>query len=155
MEEKIKKNMNVILSIFLLCQPILDLLTGFCIHTLKINLTIGIIIRILFLFFMIYTSIIVYKNKKIIIPFSIISIYILLYILGIFLFKGGNNLFSEIQGVIKVFYFPILLLSIYSIRDYIRISKLTYLSTLLLYLIYIFVPTLFGIGYKTYAYLLF
>ena len=134
MNERIKNNINTILSIFLLFQPILDLLTGFCLHTLHLNLTIGIIIRILFLFFMIYTSIIVYKNKKIIIPFSIISIYILLYILGIFLFKGGNNLFSEIQGVIKVFYFPILLLSIYSIRDYIRISKLTYLSTLLLYL---------------------
>ena len=150
MKEKIKNNMNIYLSIFLLCQPILDLLTGFSLHTLKINLTIGIIIRVLFLFMMIISSIFIFKKKKLLIPYSIIFLYIIFYIIGIFLYKDGNNLFSEIQGVIKVFYFPSLLLSIYSIKEEIHISKLTYLTTLFLYLIFIFVPTLFGLGYKTY-----
>ncbi|MBR2828206.1 MAG: O-antigen ligase family protein, partial [Bacilli bacterium] len=150
MKEKIKNNMNIYLSIFSLCQPILDLLTGFSLHTLKINLTIGIIIRVLFLFMMIISSIFIFKKKKLLIPYSIIFLYIIFYIIGIFLYKDGNNLFSEIQGVIKVFYFPSLLLSIYSIKEEIHISKLTYLTTLFLYLIFIFVPTLFGLGYKTY-----
>lgn len=150
MEEKIKKNINIYLSIFLLCQPILDLLTGFSLHTLKINLTIGIIVRVFFLMMMIICSIFIFKKKKLLIPYSIIFLYIIFYIVGIFLYKDGGNLFSEIQGVIKVFYFPSLLLALYSMKEEIRISKLTYLTTLFLYLIFIFVPTIFGFGYKTY-----
>ena len=49
-----------------------------------------------------------------------------------------------------MFYFPLLLLSLYSIKEEIRISNLVYLTTLFLYLIFIFVPTICGIGYKTY-----
>jgi hypothetical protein len=67
-----------------------------------------------------------------------------------FIYKDSSSYFQEIQGLIKVFYFPILFVSLYSIKDEIRISKLTLLTSLFLYLIFIFVPLLFGVGYKTY-----
>ena len=51
MEQFIKKNINIILAIFILIQPIIDLLTGLCLHVFNINFTVGIIIRIMFLFF--------------------------------------------------------------------------------------------------------
>ena len=150
MKEKVNNNISLILSIFLLLEPVLDLLTGYCLHTLKINLTVGIIIRVLFLFFILYLTIFIYKKKELRIPYLIILLYSIIYILGIFLYKGGSNLFIEIQGLIKVLYFPIILISLYTLKDSIRISKLTYLTTLFLYLIFIFVPTTLGMGYKTY-----
>ena len=105
MDRKIKNNISIYFSIFLLCQPILDLLTGFSLHTLKINLTIGIIVRVLFLIMMIISSIFIFKKKKLLIPYSIIFLYIIFYTVGIFLYKDGRNLFSEIQGAIFLLYY--------------------------------------------------
>ena len=150
MEKTIKKNISIIISIFLLIQPILDLLTGLCLNVLHINLTIGIIVRILFMLFIVYMSLFIYKKKKLLIPYIIIGVYCILYLLGIIIFKDKVGLFYELQGLVKVFYYPILLISIYSIKEDINISKLTLFTTLFLYLIFIFIPTLFGIGFDTY-----
>lgn len=150
MKDYIKKNISNIISIFILLSPILDLLTGICIHTLKINLTIGIIVRVLFLIFIVFVVIFIFKKKKILIPYLIIGIYFILYILGVIIYKDKIGLFSEIQGLVKVFYFPIVFIALYNIKDEIRISKLTLFTTVFLYLILIFIPTLFNIGYKSY-----
>ena len=128
MEQFIKKNINIILAIFILIQPIIDLLTGLCLHVFNINFTVGIIIRIMFLFFISIITLFTFKKKKILIPYFIIGIYFIFYIIGVLLFKN-NNLFQELQGLIKVFYFPILFISLYSIKDEIRISSLTLLTT--------------------------
>ena len=150
MKNYIKKNISNIVSIFILLSPILDLLTGICINTLKINLTIGIIVRVLFLVFIALVVIFIFKKKNIIVPYLIIGLYFILYIFGVIIYKDGVGLFSEIQGLVKVFYFPIIFIALYNIKDEIRISKLTLFTTVFLYLIFIFIPTLFNIGYKTY-----
>lgn len=145
----IKKNINKIISIFLLLQPILDLLTGICLHTFNINVTIGIMIRILFLLLIIYVTTFVYKKK---LPFFLsfmIFIYSIFYLLGIIIYKDGV-LFKEIQPLVKVFYFPIILVSLYSIQDEIRISKMTLFITVVFYLISILIPSLLGIGFSSY-----
>ena len=149
MNNFIRKNINIIIVLFILIQPILDLLTGLCLHLLNINLTIGIIIRVLFMILIVYTSLFVFKKKKLIIPYLLIFIYCILYLIGIIVYKE-TGIFYELQGLVKVMYYPIMLLSIYSIKDEINISKLTLFTTLFLYLIFIFIPTLFGLGYKTY-----
>ena len=149
MEKFIKNNINKIISIFILISPILDLLTGICIHTLKINLTIGIIVRVLFLLFITIVTIFIFKRKKLIIPYLIIGLYFILYIIGMIIYKN-NGLFFEIQNLVKVFYFPIIFLSLYSIKDKVDIDNKTLIKTLFLYLILILIPTVFGIGYKTY-----
>jgi len=149
MEQCIKKNINIIVALFILIQPILDLLTGLCLHLLKINLTIGIIVRILFLIFICFIVLFTFKKKNILVPYFIIGLYFIFYLLGIILFKE-TGFYSELQGLLKVFYFPILLISLYSIKDEIRISEMTLFTTLLIYLILIFIPLLLGIGYKTY-----
>ncbi|MBQ6323556.1 MAG: O-antigen ligase family protein [Bacilli bacterium] len=149
MNHFLKKNINLLLGVFILIQPVLDLLTGLCLHLLNINLTIGIIIRVLFLLLICYVTLFVFKKKKLLIPYSIIIIYCLLYIAGIIIYKDGG-LFKEIQELVKTFYFPILLISFYSIRDEIRISKMTLFVTLFLYLIFIFIPLILGLGYQSY-----
>lgn len=149
MEKFIKKNINNIVSIFILIGPILDLLTGICIHTLKINFTIGIIVRVLFLLFICIVTIFIFKKKKLIVPYLIIGLYFIIYIIGMILFKE-DGLFFEIQNLVKVFYFPIVFLSLYSIKDKIDVDNKVLIKVLFLYLIFILVPTLFGVGYKTY-----
>ncbi len=149
MEKFIKNNINKIISIFILISPILDLLTGICIHTLKINLTIGIIVRVLFLLFITIVTIFIFKKKKLIIPYLIIGLYFILYIIGMIIYKN-NGLFFEIQNLVKVFYFPIIFLSLYSIKDKVNIDNKVLIKTVFLYLILILIPTVLGIGYKTY-----
>ena len=149
MNNYIKKNISTIISIFILLGPILDLITGFFLHSLNINFTIGIIVRMLFLISICLIVLFIFKKKKLIIPYLIIGLYFIMYTIGILIYKN-NNIFTEIQGLIKVFYFPILLISIYSIKDEIHISKMTLFVVLFTYLILIFVPTLLGIGYKSY-----
>lgn len=150
MEKYIKNNINKIISIFILISPILDLLTGVCIHTLKINFTIGIIVRVLFLLFIMLITIFIFKKKKLIIPYLIIGLYFILYTLGIILYKNSVGLFFEIQNLVKVFYFPIIFLSLYSIKDKVNIDNKVLIKTVFLYLILILIPTVLGIGYKTY-----
>ena len=142
----IKKNISLIIAIFILLSPIIDLLTGLCLHLFEIHFTIGIILRVLFLLFICYATIFVYK-KKLLLPYLAIGLYGILYIIGIIMYKNGVGIITEFQGLVKVFYFPVLFLSLYSIRDEINISKMTLFTTLFLYLICIFVPILLGIGY--------
>ena len=149
MEKFIKKNINIIIAIFILIQPFLDLLTGICIHTLKINLTIGIIVRVLFLLFIMLIVVFIFKKKKLLIPYLIIGLYSIFYVIGILVYKDGH-LFQELQGLLKVFYFPLMFITLYVINDKIKISKMTLFTSLFIYLILIFVPTILGIGYKTY-----
>ena len=150
MEKFWQRNINLLLGLFLLLGPILDALTGMNVHYFHFNVTIGIMVRILFLISIMIIVLFVFKKKKVIIPYLIIGIYGLFYIIGMIQFKGKIGLFEEIQGLFKSFYYPILLTSLYAIREEIHISKLTLFTTLFLYLIFIFVPLLLGIGYKTY-----
>ena len=149
MENFLKKNINKIVAVFLLLQPFIDLITGVCIHTLKINFTLGIIIRVLFLLFICLVVLFVFKKKNILIPYFIIGVYFASYIFGTIMYKDSNTLF-EIQNLVKVFYFPIVFVSLYSIKDYLRISNMTLFTVVFLYLILLFVPTIFGVGYKSY-----
>ena len=149
MKSYLKKNISIIISIFILLQPILDLITGLFLHVLNINITIGIIIKLIFILFLIFITVFGFNKKKLIIPYILLIIYGLFYCFGMIIYKD-SSLFVEIQNLVKTFYFPVLLLTLYSIKDEFRISKLTLFTTLFMYLILIFVPTLFGIGFKTY-----
>ena len=146
----IKKNFNVLLIIFILLQPIFDLITGFGIHVWHANVTIGIIVRILFLLFIFYTVMFVYKRKQNWLIYGLLLAYGLFYISGMIMYKDGVGLFEEIQGLCRVFYFPVLLIALYSIKDEIKISKMTLMVVLVTYLVCILVPNCLNIGFETY-----
>lgn len=146
----IKKNFNTLLVIFLLLQPILDLITGLGLHIWEVNITFGIIIRILFLLFLVYSVLFIYKKKETYPFYGILLCYGLFYVLGIILFKNGTGFFSEIRGLCRAFYFPALLISLYSIKEEINISKMTLMVILITYLVGILVPNCLNIGFKSY-----
>lgn len=148
MTKYIKKNINSYITIFLLLSPILDLLTGISRHLLKIDLSIGIIIRMLFLISIVLISYFVYKKKKLLIPYLVILIYSILYFIG--MINHDNMLFLNIQNAAKILYFPVLLLSLYTIKDNIKIDNKTLYYVLVIYIICIFIPLLLNLGYKSY-----
>lgn len=150
MKNKIRNNLSSIISIFLLMLPIIDLLTGVSIHIFNTAMTFGIILKILFLIFLMWATVFIYKRKKVMIYYLFFILYLILYLVGIYLYKDGVGVLLETKELIKVFYFPLVLVSLYSIKDEIIISKRTLFSILSLYLIFIFIPTIFGLGYKTY-----
>jgi len=150
MEKLIKKNINNIIIIFLLLQPILDLITGICIHLLDINITIGIIFRFIFLALIMYITVFIYHKKKNLLIYGCIILYSIFYLMGIIFYKDGVGLFLETQSLIKTFYFPLLLISLYSLKEEININNLSLFTVLITYLIYIFIPLTLNIGYKSY-----
>ena len=150
MNKIIKNNFNTILIILLLLQPILDIITGICVNTLKVDITFGIIIRMLMLLFICYSTLFVFKKKKVLIPYLLVGGYFILYIVGMLVFKD-TSLLVELKYLLRAFYFPILFSSLCLIREEIRISNMTLFTILFIYLIFLFVPVLFGIGYKSYA----
>ncbi len=145
---KIKKNINIFIASFLLFQPILDLITGLNIHIFNFPITIGIVLKVLFMVALMLVCLITYKKKNLLIPYILVGTYFIFFIMGKIIYP--TNFFKEVQELVKVFYFPIILISIYSLKDEIKISKMTFFTTLLLYLLCIFVPTIFNVGYKTY-----
>lgn len=149
MENWTKKHINLIIAIFILLQPILDLLTGICVNTLHFKITIGIICRLIFLAYIVFVTIFIFKKKKLIVPYLIIGLYFILYLLGGILYKD-SGLLTDLQGLVRSFYFPILLLSFYEIREEIHMSNTILISMVLIYLIAIFIPTLAHVGYKSY-----
>jgi len=146
----IKKNFNMLLNIFILLHPIIDLITGICLHVFNFNLTLGNIIRILFLMIVMYSTVFVYKKKKSLIYYLIFGVYLCLYFINCITFEGGVGLFTEMQGLIRTFYFPIMLFSLYELKDEIKISKMLLVTTLGIYLLCIFFPIMFDIGFQSY-----
>ncbi len=149
MNKWIEKNFNKIIALFLIMQPILDMLTGVCINTFHWSITIGIVIRILFLILICFTVLFVFKKKNLWYPYILMGIYFILYIIGNIIYKD-TSLLVEIQNLIRAFYFPILFITLYIVKDKVRISNMTFLTMVLLYIVLIFIPTIIGIGYKSY-----
>lgn len=149
MDTFIKRNINIILCIFILIQPIIDLITGVCLHVFNISFTLGIIIKVLFLLFIMLICVFIFKKKKLLIPYLLIGLYSVFYVLGMVIYKD-SSLFPEIQSLVRVFYFPLLLISLYSIKDYIKVSRMTLFVTVFTYIILIFIPTMLGVGFASY-----
>lgn len=134
----LKKNSSLLISIFLLISPVIDLLTQS--NIIKTNYySIGLIFRGLFLTSIIFLTIFTYKKKKLFIPYSILFIYFIIYISGSILYKDIYSVIKDIQGLIRVFYFPIIFLSLYSLREEIRISKYTLWTTLCIYTLFLYI----------------
>lgn len=133
----LKKNSSLLISIFLLISPVIDLVTQS--NIIKTNYySIGLILRGLFLIGIIFLTISTYKKKKLLIPYSILLSYFMIYISGSFLYKDTFCLIKDVQGLIRVFYFPIIFLSLYSLREEIRISKYTLWTTLCIYTLFLY-----------------
>ncbi len=151
MNKYLKNNISLILKIFLYLQPVIDLITGIMIHYLNINITIGMIIRFIFLLFIIYFYLFVKKNNSKYKTIYLLSVLVFMIISTVLVIinKDIHVLYFELSNVLKVFYFP-LLISIVDKEDIkITINDIIYVG--IIYLSLISIANIFNLSYNSYT----
>ncbi len=151
MKKYLDKNISFILLIFLYIQPIIDIITSLCINYLHINFTFGMIIRFIFLLFILLFYLFIRKDNskyKKIYLFSVL-LFIVLFAIITIIFKDINALSYELTNIIKVFYF-VILLSIIDKKD-IRFKVSDLVKVACIYLILIAIPNIFNISLNSYT----
>ena len=144
MNNFIKNNFKKIIIVFLLLQPLLDIITNLCINLININ--IDLIIRIPFLIILMYSCIFVYKKKFSLFSYFIFFTYSIFYLIGVIIYKDSIILY-ELYGLLKLLYFPIVLISFYDLKDEFKISKMTLFTVLLIYLFLILLSNIIGLNF--------
>lgn len=143
----IKTNITTIIGVFLIISPFLDLFTSIGIKYNIDQLTIGIIIRGLFMLLMIYYSIFLKDNKKQTIIFlSVIFTYIALFLTKTILTNG--NITYETTVIFKTFYFIILSITLINLEK--PIDTKYYIACFTTYLLLVFIPNILNIGFNSY-----
>lgn len=147
----LNKNISKILIIFLYLQPVIDLLTSISLNILNLDISFGVIVRILFLLFLLYFYLFVKKSidKKSLIYLGSLFIFLIIYSVMIITLKDTSALFYELQNVIKLIYLPILLIIV---KDSdIKIDYKDLVKIACIYLIFICLPTIFGLQFNSYS----
>ena len=132
----LNKNINLIICIFLILQPIIDLLTGISIN-FNISLSFGVIVRALFIVFILYYLFFISKclyRKKSLILITLILIYM-------FIFVINHKSFFEFSNMVKCFYFPIVFIGLFNIYNEKNIEFLS--NKYLLYVLSIYIGVIF------------
>ena len=142
---------------FILIQPILDLVTSLAVRNMELPITLGLVIRSLFMVYLcIYVLVTKSNNNKLIkyskIALSMILIYITFFLVFIIFSKDRSLILIEVKGIIKSFYLPIVLcgLFVYNQKDKINISNKLLVLTLMIYTSTIFIATVTNTYFNSY-----
>lgn len=150
-----KLNIEKLLVIFLLLQPIIDLITSLSVRFYGSFATLGVLIKGLFLAFLVFFVIFKYKfkDRKLSTIFIIaFIIYEISYLLINITFKSNIVLMSEIKGSIKTFFAPITIIFLYDIMKNEKFNfKSRYFAYILIeYVLLIFIANITGTAFETY-----
>lgn len=146
----IKTNFSLLLIVFLYLQPFLDVITAIFLEVFHIHFTIGMIFRFLFLLFVLYSVVFIFQKKRCLVYYVLVLLYSICYMVMLYSTGGDSFLFSELQMLLKFFYFPLLLTSFYFIKDSIVISEKIIIRLFCIYLLFLFIPTLTHTGFQSY-----
>ncbi len=144
------------LETFFLLLPFLDMITALLTRNTSLSITPGIIIKSIFLLFMVlYFFKTKSKYKKI--SFNLLFL-IFIYMIGYFLFKpdilNWPYIIKELTFIFKLIYFPISfmgLLCIYDDNNYSKESIINIIKkTLIIYIFLLLIPLIFNASYTTY-----
>ena len=146
MNDFIRNNISKILKIFLYLQPIIDIITAL---TINLNISFGLIIRTIFLLFIIYYYIFINKDKNNLKYLIIILIYVILYSINIFIIKDINALFYDFKEMFKIIYLTILVLLLK--KEHVKINYKDLVKISLIYMLFIIIPDIFKISNQSYT----
>ena len=147
MSKYLDKNISKLILIFIFLQPIIDLLTSISINYLHLTISVGIVVRSLFLVLIIYYYVFIRKiSKKQLMYLLGILVFSLSFIIFIYLSKEPMS--SNIVSLVKYLYFIILLILIDS-KD-LKISKRNLFYIALIYILLIFVPRMLSLDFNSY-----
>lgn len=155
--EQINKKITLpnIIKLFIILQPIIDIITCLCIEYGKLSITFGVIIRTIFMAFCAILGIIKADKKYKIgmsIYYGILAVYMIGFLANSFIENGTNLILTQIKGLVKNFYLPIILVALIPIFKHykIHISKKELTITLMIYVVTIFTSSITGIAMPTY-----
>lgn len=154
--EKLKTlNFNKLFIIYILIQPILDILTSLFVRNISSGLTIGVFVRTIFMVIIALYSLSVLNKKnriKLFVCYALLAIYSIIYIIICYLNTGINMILIEIKGLVKALYLPVVLVGLFSLykskKIEINIKHLIY--ALFVYCLVIVLAKYFNIGYYSY-----
>ena len=138
---KKEKKFNLLVIVFMLVQPLLDVITSIQINNNINAISISLIIRGLFFLIVLY-YLLKNKERKFLFLFLVYFLLAISYQLAF----TKNNFIVEISNIIQIFYLPILILFFNKYNNK-NISDKFVLILYFIYLNLILVPYLFGIGY--------
>ena len=155
------------LTVYIILQPIIDLLTSLQLKYSDFPLTFGVITRTLFMFFCCFYILFQYKHKNkkyLVIYLVLLGIYCLAFLAyNTILHKDILKLFIDLKELFKVIYLPIVFVGFYSYNK--NNIKLEYGKLMaIVALLYIFIITIafltntsfnsyeYGYGYKGWFY---
>lgn len=98
-----------VLQAFFFLQPIIDIITSIMINEFHLSISLGMIVRFLFLIYAL-GYIIKNKDKKIIIYFILWFLYVVINLIGNCLIKDDFNIITQGILLVKMAYFPFILL---------------------------------------------
>lgn len=149
---------NKKLYTFLILLPIIDLLTSISTRLFNLTVSIGVIVKLLFLAIMLITLIFStskYKKKGLI-YILLIFIYMLAYILSKIKYLTMSMFIKESIYLFKTMYFPILLVCLLCFFDEHKFDKEKVIKILIInfitYGILLFLPLITNTGFSTYNY---
>jgi hypothetical protein len=155
--DKLKEKITVpnIIILFIIMQPIIDIITALTIEYLNITITFGIIIRTVFMVILAVLGVIKAKGKYKIgmcIYYVLLFVYMAGVLINYYICNGTSLIFIQIKGLIKSMYLPIVLIALIPIfKEYkMNIDKRVLKNTLMIYVCTIFVCSVIGIAFPTY-----
>lgn len=150
-----KYNTEKIITLFLYIQPFLDILTAISIKKLNINLTIGSIVRFIFLIFCIFYLAFINKQdkKKNIFFLIVMGIYFTIYGSISYYYKDLHASLYDIKNLLNTFYLPIILISfIEMFKEYnIKLNIKHLVTVYSIYIIAIIIPNITHTAFLSYS----
>lgn len=155
--EKLKEKItmqNLILR-FIILQPIIDIITCLSIKYLDTTITIGIIIRTVFMIFISLLGFIKADKKYKIgmcVYYGALLAYMIAFIINSYMKNGTNLILLQIKGLIKSFYLPIILVALIpTFKAYkIKVDKKIFNIVLMICVLTIIICDVTGIAVPTY-----
>ena len=140
--EKIDKILNKLVPILLILFPFIDVLTSLQIRNNIGNISIGTIVRGLFLILVI----IYLKRKNVNNKLLFIFIFYFILEMGYILLLTKSSLYTEVSNIFQIFYLPFLIY-FFNTYDNKKINDKFLFIIYLIYLNFLIIPKIFGIGF--------
>lgn len=137
------------LLVFILINPIIDVITSIGKREFEISISLGIIVKGLFLMFMVL-NLLLHKsatkfNKAAKIMIIVITIYSVIHVLLAYINFGLGNTVTVVTTLIKTFYLPVIILSL---QEFIQREELPVIARYLFY-VAIFIATIIAVAILT------
>lgn len=154
-KSKTRSRIFLFLNIFILCHPILDVLTSLATR-IGLPVTPGVVVRTLFMgigfLYVLFVS--EFKHKKICVTYLIaVTIYCGLFIVNMYRMGGLGFAVGNFPELIKAFYFPYIAVTFYAAYCHIgyRVSDKILALVVFQYVFIIFIGFITGTGYAAYS----